>query len=252
MPLFPAVPFPPNTKGEDVLKSKPILFLAILNTTNYSNDLDPSTQAKINAALNSAIANAMWKCGEKTLELVQALQLASMWHNLLGGIDQITSHHMSFMATLLSMDLGIGKQQTPLRSRVLGDGLVFQKSEFDPDSIESRRAWVICYFSSVSIFITLRRPMVVRYNSYMEDCIQCLTDSPDALPTDRELAYLARFAKIIEDVNAMYFLEDSTLADEGLSDTKFMYSIQQFSNQIAVLSREAPSTGKVFVPECCS
>jgi hypothetical protein len=75
VPHFPAVPFPPGTTAKQVRAEKPILFLAILSGTSYGANIPPDTQIALERELREVLATCMWKNGEKSLQLVQALQV---------------------------------------------------------------------------------------------------------------------------------------------------------------------------------
>ena len=75
VPHFPAVPFPPGTSAKQVRAEKPILFLAILSGTSYGANIPPDTQIALERELREVLATCMWKNGEKSLQLVQALQV---------------------------------------------------------------------------------------------------------------------------------------------------------------------------------
>jgi len=76
-PQFPAVPFPPGTTAEDVRKQKPILFLAILSGSSYGANLPAETQVALEREFRDVMATSIWKTGEKSLQLIQALQVSS-------------------------------------------------------------------------------------------------------------------------------------------------------------------------------
>jgi hypothetical protein len=78
VPHFPAVPFPPGTTAKQVRTEKPILFLAILSGTSYGANIPHETQIALERELREVLATCMWKNGEKSLQLVQALQVGRL------------------------------------------------------------------------------------------------------------------------------------------------------------------------------
>jgi hypothetical protein len=75
VPHFPAVPFPPGTTAKQVRAEKPILFLAILSGTSYGANIPHDKQIALERELREVLATCIWKNGEKSLQLVQALQV---------------------------------------------------------------------------------------------------------------------------------------------------------------------------------
>lgn len=78
MPHFPAVPFKDGTTASEVRKEKPILFLAIMSGTSYGADIPAEIQVELERALRDCFATHMWRNGEKSLELIQALQVCRL------------------------------------------------------------------------------------------------------------------------------------------------------------------------------
>ena len=74
-PQFPAVPFPSGTTAEQIRKQKPILFLAILSGSSYGSGIPADTQIALEREFRDVIGTSIWKTGEKSLQLIQALQV---------------------------------------------------------------------------------------------------------------------------------------------------------------------------------
>lgn len=82
-PHFPAVPLAPGTTAHDVLEKKPLLFLAILAASSHGSAeplVNPEIQRDLVSLLKEQFANIIWKSGEKSLEIVQALHLGVLWY----------------------------------------------------------------------------------------------------------------------------------------------------------------------------
>lgn len=77
VPQFPAVPFPAGTTAQEIRKSKPILFLAIMSGTSFGAGIPADTQIALEKEFRDVMATCIWKTGEKSLQLVQALQVRS-------------------------------------------------------------------------------------------------------------------------------------------------------------------------------
>src|SRR5436305_12870781 len=75
----------------------------------------------------------------------------------------------------------------------------------------------LMYFSSVSM--ALRNPMLIRWSSYIEECLDFFATSITILPSDAWLCHLVRNQHIAEDV-AMLFSMDDPASIVSLSDPK--------------------------------
>jgi len=85
---FPIVVFLSGVTAASVRKSKPVLFLAILNAasgTFESRDL----QRTINYELMKVMSDKILMIGEKSLELIQAVQLMMVWYYPPGKFEEL-------------------------------------------------------------------------------------------------------------------------------------------------------------------
>lgn len=81
-PHFPAVPLNPGTPAREVRERKPLLFLAILAGSSHGSTeqlVPQEVQRELTKLLKDQFADIIWRNGEKSLEIVQALQLGVLW-----------------------------------------------------------------------------------------------------------------------------------------------------------------------------
>ena len=82
-PHFPAVPLAPGTTVKEIREKKPLLFLAILAGSSHGNTeqiINQDVQRELTKLLKDQFADIIWRKGEKSLEIVQALQLGVLWY----------------------------------------------------------------------------------------------------------------------------------------------------------------------------
>jgi hypothetical protein len=234
VPHFPAVPFPPGTSAAQVRKETPILFLAILSGTSYGADIPEATQVALERELRECFATCMWKNGEKNLQLVQALQVGALWYRPPANFEQHMFYQMVHMATVMAIDIGIAKRQSPWRKRFFSKDSPLLRVLPDPESPEARRAWLVNYILCMTIAMILRRPIVVHYNDFMDDCLRFLETSDKALPSDRVLCQHVRLARISEDIATQFAMDDPTV-QLHISDGKVTYGIKHHEKELADL-----------------
>jgi hypothetical protein len=233
-PRFPAVPFPLGTKAKKVRKEKPILFLAILSSTCFGTGVDAETQGALERELREVFANSMWKQGEKSLELIQALHVSTLWYRPPANFEQHMFYQMVHMSAVMAIDIGIGKKQSPWKRKWFGKGPPFRHGLPNPECAESRRAWIVCYFLCISITMVLRRPILVRFNDYMEQCVKYLETADDALPSDKILCQHVKLARISENIAVQFAMDDPTV-NLSISDGKVTYGIKHFEQDLVHL-----------------
>jgi hypothetical protein len=233
-PRFPAVPFPLGTNAKVVRKEKPILFLAILSSTCFGTGVPDHTQGALEAELRDVFATSMWKRGEKSLELIQALHVSTLWYRPPANFEQHMFYQMVHMSAVMAIDIGIGKKQSPWKKQWYGQEQPFKRVRPNPECAESRRAWIVCYFLCISITMVLRRPILVRYNEYMRECVEYLETADDALPSDKILCHHVKLAYVSEDIATRFMMDDPT-HNLSISDGKVTYSIKHFEKDLAKL-----------------
>jgi hypothetical protein len=170
-----------------IRKEKPVLFLAIL--VAGAGPVYPEVQAGLNKELTSVFANRIMVQGEKSLELVQALQLSTLWYYPPEHFEELKFYQLVHIAAVMALDIGLGKPNKPGKAGAVAAGLFrdnqWRRQPFpDSESVESRRAWLCCYFLCCNTSMGLRRPNLIRWTHYMAECVKVLETSPDAYPSD--------------------------------------------------------------------
>ena len=231
-PRFPAVPFAQGTTAKAIREEKPILFLAILSSTCYGTGLSEDTQGALERELREVFADSMWKRGEKSLELIQALHVSALWYRPPANFEQHMFYQMVHMSAIMAIDIGIGKKQSPWKRKWFGQEPPFKRVRPNPECAESRRAWIVCYFLCISITMILRRPIIVRFNDYLQECTDYLETAEDALPSDKILCQHVKLARISEDIAVQFAMDDPTI-NLSMTDGKVNYSIKRFEQDLA-------------------
>lgn len=140
-PHMPIVAFPSDITAEAVREKSPILFLAILSVASGQDYAD--LQADLTKDIMRILADRVFVSGEKSLEIIQALQVVAIWYWPEPNGDS-KYYQLIHMTAIMAIDLGIDRKQTQKKKDILD--IPKPKSYLaDPDTIECRRAWVGCY-----------------------------------------------------------------------------------------------------------
>lgn len=231
-PHMPAVVFPPGTTAGDVRKSKPNLFLAILSAA--SGTVFPEVQRALTKEVMSLYAERIICNGEKTLELIQALQISTLWYWPPEHFEELKFYQLIHIAAVMAIDIGMGKKNKS--QRVTGAGLwrdhPWRRTPYpDPECLEARRAWIACYFLCCNASMGLRRPNLIRWTPFMAECVERLENSPEAAPSDRSLCEWVRGQHIAEDVGEQFSMDDP-VASVSISDPKVQYALKGFERDL--------------------
>lgn len=150
-PHLPAVVFPAGTTADEVLESKPVLFLCILAAAGQKFVTYEVGQELSKEAV-AAIADCVVRNAAKSLELIQALQVAVLWWKPPDRAGQANFYQFIHMAAVMALDIGLGKRFNAAKARrgFWGSGQDLPPGQptmlVDSDTVEARRAWLACYY----------------------------------------------------------------------------------------------------------
>lgn len=152
-PSCPFVVFPPGTTMAEIRRTKPTLFLAILSVTIAV--FQPQLQMPLQNEVHRTFADRVLIRGEKSLELVQSLLVATLWYLPPEHFEELKFYQFIHIAAVMGVDIGMNRKTKP-NSKTLGMWKEFFGNKaplVDPSSLEARRAWLGCYFMAVKYVI---------------------------------------------------------------------------------------------------
>ncbi|KAK2865043.1 hypothetical protein FQN49_003959 [Arthroderma sp. PD_2] len=244
-PLMPCVVFAPNTKMGDVRRETPVLFLSILSISVGS--FAPSLEPMLLAEMHKIFADRVVVRGEKSLELVQALVIASIWYMPPEHYEELKFYLLIHLAAIMGTDLGMNRRAKPQAqsSDIIRELMTKKCLLVDPQSLDGRRAWMGCYILAVNASMGLRRPLLTRWNTYMDESLQMLLDSPDAYPSDRALVEWVKLAHIGEEIGFQFSMDDP-LTNISITEPRIQYALKGFEGRLDEWRKEVPS--EVYTP----
>lgn len=145
---LPAVMFESGTTANEIRSKRPILFLAILDTASVGM-LDMDMQLRLNEMLLDVYANSILRNGEKSLDLIQALMVSTIWYRPPKRYEQMNVYMLTHISALMALDFGMGRKLNASRSARVATNVgqaQTPKSFLRSDSVEARRTWLGCYF----------------------------------------------------------------------------------------------------------
>ncbi|KAI5302845.1 hypothetical protein KEM56_000292 [Ascosphaera pollenicola] len=229
-PHLPIVVFSPGTTFEEVRATKPLLFLAIISICIGS--FCPQKRDSLIQELTYHFADRIFIHAEKTLELVQALLVTGIWYFSPKNFDELTFYQLNHYAVVLCCDLGLNRRTKVNGIRGARPGLPGKPGPvLKPDAPETRRTWLGCYFLAINTAMVMRRPPLLRWNSYIEECIDILQRSPDALESDKTLIYWVKMTHIAEDIGVQFSMDDP-LAPADITNPRIQFSLKAFERRL--------------------
>ncbi|RMY51128.1 hypothetical protein D0865_06512 [Hortaea werneckii] len=231
-PHYPFIPIPESMVAEEMRETQPTLFLAIVAAAAAKEHSDLS--ATLDKEVLQQYATKVVVQSEKSLELVQALHISAIWYHPPSKFGQLKYYEYIHMAATMAMDIGIGTRPAEQRNRFPGAGRGGASSWHsssihpiediaDPDlsmaprsrvqsdntaETTNRRAFLACYAICAAVSLALRRPNMLRANSYVRECAEYLEQSKDSLPTDATLVVWSRLIMIAEEISVSFAYDD--------------------------------------------
>jgi hypothetical protein len=239
-PHMPAVVFPAGTTAAEVRKNQPTLFLAILSASSGSNF--PELQKILTKEVMNIYAERIILNGEKTLELINALHISTLWYWPPEHFEELKFYQLIHIAAVMAIDIGMGKKNKSKKAKAAGlwRDTPWRRTPYpDPESLEARRAWLTCYFLCCNAAMGLRRPNLIRWTSFMAECVDVLENSPDAAPSDKSLCQWVRSQHIAEEVGTQFSMDDPA-ATVSISDSKVQYALKGFERDLQKWSSQIP------------
>lgn len=234
VPHSPFVVFSPSTTAKDIRRSKPTLFLAMIAAA--SGKTDPS--------LSNTLSNEVWSSythrtvvnSEKSIELVQAIMVNTVWYFPPGNFAQLKFYENIHMAASMAMDLGLGTNLS-IRRRRRGES----KSESALSNIESmedlekKRTFLSCYIMSTGVAISMRRPSMLRFSRWITECVEILSSSSLAFPTDKWLCHWVKLTILSEDICSSFPFDDDCA---NLSEPRVQFMLKSFEKRLEAWNLE--------------
>jgi hypothetical protein len=151
LPLFPVIVLPGDTTVMSLRRNKPALFLQILAVG--STILGPEMQEFLTKEALRGYADRILIRGEKSLDLVQALQLSVVWYYPPDNFEEIRFYQPISLAAGMCLELGLGQEPRPSVSKFPSIGLPTLHSGPPRGSTapadtqaDGKRAWLVSYF----------------------------------------------------------------------------------------------------------
>lgn len=236
-PIMPVVTFPAGTTADDIIESKPILLLAIM-AISCIFIVTPEMRQALYEEVLSVFADAVIIKGAKSLDVIQALQVTVLWQKPPEKPHSANFYGLIHISAVMALDLGLGKSFNPAKTKrgFGGPGSDLppgpMQNVVDSDTMEARRAWMVSYFMCAAVSQFLRRPNLLRWSNYMNQCVTLLETSPDAAPGDRLLAAHIKLQHICEEINQSFALDDPEATSISILDPKVAYTLNVLEAQL--------------------
>ncbi|KAK5635824.1 hypothetical protein RRF57_011536 [Xylaria bambusicola] len=241
---LPAVVFPPGTTAAEIRITRPILFLSIMSVASSET---PNMQRQLVKELMQIFADKIIMRGHKSLELVQAIIISVVWYFPPEHFEELKFYQMVHLAAVMALDMGLGRRKNSPKSSLIPytwRDHPFRKHPLpDSSSIESRRTWLAVYFLASNVAMALHRPNLIRWQSFMTECMDILESSPEAAPSDKYLCHLVWTHRLAEEVGIQFSMDDPSVFI-NITEQKVQYALRGFERDLVRYSDSIPAEDK--------
>lgn len=236
---LPGIVFPPSTTVATLRATRPVLFLAVLAAAAGE---DHALQRVLQKELMRIFADKIIVTGEKSLELVQALNVAVIWYWPPEYFEELKFYQLIHTAAVMAIDIGLGRKTngrarrnqtttTPVGMGWRGDPSRHKTPPPDPTSLEARRTWLTCYYLASNTAMSLHRPNLIRWTAFMAESMALLETSPDAAPTDKYFCHLVWTHQLGEQIGAQLSMDDPD-AVVDITDARTQYALRALEREL--------------------
>ncbi|KAF2632132.1 hypothetical protein BU25DRAFT_487687 [Macroventuria anomochaeta] len=193
----------------DIRAKSPILLLSVLvySVTQQTQGTELEVHDELVREAMYILGNEVIGRGQRSLELVQALLVASFWNKISQKGQQGSCYQLIQLATDMAIDLGIAG------SSLQPSPVAYFSMHEDPNSLEARRTWLACFVALSTSSISTRRSIAVPWDAHHQECLIDLEtrgDMPDIL-----LCQIVRITRLIDDVSSLLYLCQSAIFVDG-------------------------------------
>ncbi|KAK0646039.1 hypothetical protein B0T16DRAFT_151968 [Cercophora newfieldiana] len=222
--LFPFAVVPPHMSSYELRQKRPFFWKAVMMEA-YLND--GSRQISLGNELLRDISEAAITKPQKSLDLLQGLQVLISWYHY--NLNSFQMTNLLYLARSMCVGLGFSELQGTKESND-------HSSEF----LERMRAFAGVYYLVTVIFTTNKKPDGLMGTTYLEECCRTL-ESRMEYPTDRILVWLVRAQQLSQSICLALAFRNAGVS-VFLGQTEPLLSIiERFEQQIDTFRRSIPA-----------
>ena len=231
----PGIYIPKDWTAADLRKKKPSLFYAVMAAAAHSKGSalsDVLHEEAVYLYARTAFIN-----GEKSVQTIQALLVTVAFYSPPKTPGQLQIYQWVNMAASMALELGLASkprthEQLPKRAiRSL------QKISSPEELLEHCRTVLYLYVVCAGFSMRLKRPNILLFNSWMEECLNMLEKSP--LQTDqRTLAWL-KLQRIADEANTAFGFDDASTSF-SLSELRMQMILRIFERRMHDWKKSVP------------
>lgn len=226
---------PAEWTASTLRSKKPALFHAVMAAASHSKGAALSN--RLHEEVVYLFARSLFIKGEKSLQYIQALLVTVAFFTPPNTPAQLQVYQYGNMAASMALELGLASkprthEQLPKRAiRSL------QRISSPEELLENCRTILILYVFTAGFAMRLRRPNILLYNSWMEECLTLLQKSP--LIDDKRVVAWLRLQRIADEANTAFGFDDASTSF-SLSELRLQVILRIFERRMQDWKKSIP------------
>ncbi|KAI4934531.1 hypothetical protein J4E85_002388 [Alternaria conjuncta] len=223
----PGITIPKQWDVFDLRANKPALFHAIMAAAAHSKGSALSDRLHEETVL--LYARSAFIKGEKSVQAIQALIVTVTYYSPSKTPGQLQIYQWVNMAASMALELGLTSkprthEQLPKRAiRSL------QKISSPEELLEHCRTILLLYIISAGFSMRLKRPNILLFNSWMEECFNILEKSK--LLDDKRIVAWLKLQRIADEANTAFGFDDASTSF-SLSELRMQIILRIFDRRM--------------------
>ncbi|KAH7092000.1 hypothetical protein FB567DRAFT_434919 [Paraphoma chrysanthemicola] len=231
----PGITIPRNWTAYELRANKPSLFHAVMAAAAHSKGSELSD--KLHEEAVYLYARSAFINGEKSVQSIQAMLVTVAYYSPPKSPGQLQIYQWVNMAASMALELGLASkprthEQLPKRAiRSL------QKISSPEELLEHCRTVLTLYIISAGFSMRLKRPNILLFNSWMEECVLML-DKSKLLDDRRTIAWL-KLQRIADEANTAFGFDDASTSF-SLSELRMQIILRIFDRRMLDWRKSVP------------
>ncbi|USP78418.1 hypothetical protein yc1106_05692 [Curvularia clavata] len=231
----PGITVPKHWDVFDLRANKPALFHAIMAAAAHSKGSALSDRLHEETVL--LYARSAFVKGEKSVQAIQALIVTVSYYSPSKTPGQLQIYQWINMAASMALELGLTSkprthEQLPKRAiRSL------QKISSPEELLEHCRTILLLYIISAGLSMRLKRPNILLFNSWMEECSGILEKSN--LLDDKRIVASLKLQRIADEANTAFGFDDASTSF-SLSELRMQIILRIFDRRMRDWRKSVP------------
>jgi hypothetical protein len=231
----PGITIPRNWTASDLRTNKPSLFHAVMAAAAHSQGCELSD--KLHEEAVYLYARSAFIKGEKSVQSIQAMLVTVAYYSPPKKPGQLQIYQWVNMAASMALELGLASkprthEQLPKRAiRSL------QKISSPEELLEHCRTVLTLYIISAGFSMRLKRPNILLFNSWMEECVGMLEKSK--LLDDRRIIAWLKLQRIADEANTAFGFDDASTSF-SLSELRMQIILRIFDRRMHDWKKSVP------------